>query len=155
MFLRWCEQHGIISASDVTNQVIQLYQEHLFFHRKIDGHPLSASTAQCPQGVKRTVRNAATAISRRATMFPSSMDNTARIFIASCWATVDSEMAGDRGSGSPSCRLPILRISHRISSFSGRPPGPACIYRNSKMTRTRSPVSIVAQGGRYYPDQRD
>lgn len=44
MFLRWCGQNGILSAGEVTFRVLEGYQEYLFFHRKLDGQPLSSSS---------------------------------------------------------------------------------------------------------------
>ncbi|HTA56900.1 MAG TPA: site-specific tyrosine recombinase XerC [Candidatus Baltobacteraceae bacterium] len=44
MFLRWCEQNGILSAGEVTLRVLESYQEYLFFHRILDGQPLSSSS---------------------------------------------------------------------------------------------------------------
>ena len=44
MFLRWCAHNGIVSAGEVTFQIVERYQEYLFFHQKLDGQPLSSSS---------------------------------------------------------------------------------------------------------------
>ena len=44
MFLRWCETSGIISAREVTDGTLLRFQEHLYLHRKTNGHPLSTSS---------------------------------------------------------------------------------------------------------------
>jgi integrase/recombinase XerD len=44
MFLRWCEQNGIVRADEVTNEVLSHFQEHLFLQRKMDGQQLSVSS---------------------------------------------------------------------------------------------------------------
>jgi integrase/recombinase XerD len=43
LFLRWCEQNGIVLAGEVPNQVLSRFQEHLLFQRKTDGQQLSVS----------------------------------------------------------------------------------------------------------------
>ena len=44
MFLRWCETSGVSLPSKVKSETLLQFQEHLFFHRKIDGQPLSLSS---------------------------------------------------------------------------------------------------------------
>lgn len=44
MFLRWCKTLGIACAREVSNEILLRWQEHLFSHRKRDGHPLSISS---------------------------------------------------------------------------------------------------------------
>ena len=43
-FTRFCHQHGIEHATEVTFDLVQLYQHHLFEHRKRDGQPLTFAT---------------------------------------------------------------------------------------------------------------
>lgn len=40
----WCAERGIEQPRDVTKPILERYQRHLFYHRKADGAPLSAST---------------------------------------------------------------------------------------------------------------
>jgi integrase/recombinase XerD len=44
MFLRWCETSGVSFPNEVKAETLLRFQEHLFFHRKMNGQPLSAST---------------------------------------------------------------------------------------------------------------
>jgi integrase/recombinase XerD len=44
MFLRWCETNEIVCTREVTNETLLRFQEHLYFHRKTDGDPLSTSS---------------------------------------------------------------------------------------------------------------
>jgi integrase/recombinase XerD len=44
MFLRWCGSNGILCATEVTGETLLRFQEHLYFHRKMNGHPLSTSS---------------------------------------------------------------------------------------------------------------
>jgi len=44
IFLRWCETNGIGSAAQITGESLFCFQEHLFFHRKMNGQPLSLSS---------------------------------------------------------------------------------------------------------------
>jgi integrase/recombinase XerD len=44
MFLRWCETSGVSLPNDVKAETLLRFQEHLFFHRKMNGQPLSVST---------------------------------------------------------------------------------------------------------------
>lgn len=40
----WCAERGIEQPRDVTKPILERYQRHLFYRRKADGAPLSAST---------------------------------------------------------------------------------------------------------------
>jgi integrase/recombinase XerD len=44
LFLRWCEENGIVLAGEVTSEALSRFQEHLFFQRKMDGQLLSVSS---------------------------------------------------------------------------------------------------------------
>ena len=44
MFIRWCEANGIVGANEMRNETLAQFQEHLFFHRKINGQPLALSS---------------------------------------------------------------------------------------------------------------
>jgi len=44
MFLRWYETSGVSLPSEVKVETILRFQEHLYFHRKMDGQPLSLSS---------------------------------------------------------------------------------------------------------------
>lgn len=43
-FASWCEERGILRASEVTRPILQRYQRWLFYYRKKNGHPLGIST---------------------------------------------------------------------------------------------------------------
>lgn len=43
-FFRWCEERGLVRPEEVTRPILERYQRHLFYVRKRDGKPLSAST---------------------------------------------------------------------------------------------------------------
>jgi len=40
-FLVWCDERGLTQPSDITKQVLERYQRHLFYYRKADGKPMS------------------------------------------------------------------------------------------------------------------
>jgi integrase/recombinase XerD len=40
-FITWCDERGLASPADITKQVLERYQRHLFYHRKADGKPLT------------------------------------------------------------------------------------------------------------------
>ena len=44
LFFRWCEDRALLLPTDVTRPILERYQRHLFYTRKRDGKPLSAST---------------------------------------------------------------------------------------------------------------
>lgn len=44
LFFRWCEERGLNRPEEVTRPILERYQRHLFYVRKRDGKPLSAST---------------------------------------------------------------------------------------------------------------
>ena len=43
-FFRWCEERGLSRPEEVTRPMLERYQRHLFYARKRNGKPLSAST---------------------------------------------------------------------------------------------------------------
>jgi integrase/recombinase XerD len=43
-FIAWCDERGLQHPSDITKQVLERYQRHLFYYRKPDGKPLSVGT---------------------------------------------------------------------------------------------------------------
>ncbi len=43
-FFRWCEERSLTRPEEVTRPILERYQRHLFYARKRDGKPLSAST---------------------------------------------------------------------------------------------------------------
>jgi len=43
-FLLWCEERSVTAAADVTAEMLQRYQRHLFYYRKRNGRPLSVSS---------------------------------------------------------------------------------------------------------------
>ena len=45
-FCVWCEERGLRLPAEVTKQLLERYQRHLFYYRRADGRPLSASSQQ-------------------------------------------------------------------------------------------------------------
>ena len=43
-FITWCDDRSITQACDVTPQLIERFQRHLFYYRKKNGQPLSISS---------------------------------------------------------------------------------------------------------------
>jgi integrase/recombinase XerD len=43
-FILWCDDRSITQARDVTPEMIERFQRHLFYYRKRDGQPLSISS---------------------------------------------------------------------------------------------------------------
>ena len=43
-FILWCHERSVTQASDVTPEMIERFQRHLFYYRKRDGQPLSLSS---------------------------------------------------------------------------------------------------------------
>lgn len=43
-FIAWCDERGLRTPADITRQVLERYQRHLFYYRKPDGRPLSVGT---------------------------------------------------------------------------------------------------------------
>lgn len=47
-FIAWCSERGVTDPREVTKPMIERYQRHLFYYRKSDGSPLTASSQhQC------------------------------------------------------------------------------------------------------------
>lgn len=47
-FIAWCNERGVTDPREVTKPMIERYQRHLFYYRKSDGSPLTASSQhQC------------------------------------------------------------------------------------------------------------
>jgi integrase/recombinase XerD len=44
MFIRWCKTNRIKCALDVKSETLLQFQQHLFFHRKMNGAPLAVSS---------------------------------------------------------------------------------------------------------------
>src|SRR6478609_7267086 len=40
-FITWCDERGLKQPSDISRQVLERYQRHLFYYRKPDGKPLT------------------------------------------------------------------------------------------------------------------
>ncbi len=40
-FIAWCDERGLKQPSDISRQVLERYQRHLFYYRKGDGKPLT------------------------------------------------------------------------------------------------------------------
>lgn len=43
-FIAWCDERGLSQPADITKQVLERYQRHLFYHRKPDGSPMTIGT---------------------------------------------------------------------------------------------------------------
>jgi len=43
-FIAWCDERGLNQPADITKQVLERYQRHLFYYRKPDGKPLTLGT---------------------------------------------------------------------------------------------------------------
>ena len=43
-FIGWCDERGISQPADISKQVLERYQRHLFYFRKPDGKPLTTGT---------------------------------------------------------------------------------------------------------------
>ncbi len=43
-FILWCDERSVTKAREVTPQMIERFQRHLFYYRKKDGQPLSISS---------------------------------------------------------------------------------------------------------------
>ena len=43
-FMLWCDERGLMKPADISKQVLERYQRHLFYYRKEDGKPLTAGT---------------------------------------------------------------------------------------------------------------
>jgi integrase/recombinase XerD len=42
-FSRWCHERGLASPREITKPILERYQRHLYYYRKTNGQPLSAS----------------------------------------------------------------------------------------------------------------
>lgn len=40
-FIRWCEARALLDAREITQPILERYQQHLFYYRQHDGRPLS------------------------------------------------------------------------------------------------------------------
>lgn len=47
LFIAWCEERGLKQPADISKQVLERYQRHLFYYRKPDGKPLTTSSQKC------------------------------------------------------------------------------------------------------------
>ena len=43
-FIAWCDERGLMQPTDISKQVLERYQRHLFYYRKLDGKPLAIGT---------------------------------------------------------------------------------------------------------------
>lgn len=43
-FIVWCDERGLSKPPDITKQVLERYQRHIFYYRKPDGQPLTLSS---------------------------------------------------------------------------------------------------------------
>ena len=43
-FILWCQERGILRASEVTRPILERYQRHLYHYRRANGEPLSFQT---------------------------------------------------------------------------------------------------------------
>lgn len=43
-FITWCDERGLKQPTDVSKQVVERYQRHLFYYRKPDGKPITTGT---------------------------------------------------------------------------------------------------------------
>ena len=43
-FITWCNERGLQQPSDISRQVLERYQRHLFYYRKPDGTPLTTGS---------------------------------------------------------------------------------------------------------------
>src|SRR5262245_29311621 len=44
IFGRWCAERGVVRPGDVTRELVERYQRHLFHHRRTNGQPLGFRT---------------------------------------------------------------------------------------------------------------
>jgi integrase/recombinase XerD len=52
-FIAWCDERGLRAPADISRQVLERYQRHLFYYRKADSMPLSlGSQAGCLKPLK-------------------------------------------------------------------------------------------------------
>ena len=43
-FIAWCDERGLTKPADISKQILERYQRHLFYYRKSDGSPLTIGT---------------------------------------------------------------------------------------------------------------
>ena len=43
-FIAWCDERGLATPQEITKPILERYQRHLFYYRKVDGAPLSLGT---------------------------------------------------------------------------------------------------------------
>jgi integrase/recombinase XerD len=43
-FIAWCEERGLRDPKDITKPILERYQRHLFYYRKVDGRPMTLGT---------------------------------------------------------------------------------------------------------------
>jgi integrase/recombinase XerD len=43
-FIAWCDERGLSKPADITKQVLERYQRHLFYYRKPDGQPMTLAS---------------------------------------------------------------------------------------------------------------
>ncbi len=45
-FITWCDERGLTQPQQITRELLERYQRHLWLHRKADGQPLSLTTQE-------------------------------------------------------------------------------------------------------------
>jgi integrase/recombinase XerD len=45
-FIAWCDERGLTQPQQITRELLERYQRHLWLHRKADGQPLSLTTQE-------------------------------------------------------------------------------------------------------------
>jgi integrase/recombinase XerD len=40
-FITWCEERALRTPTDITKPILERYQRHLYYHRKVDGRPMT------------------------------------------------------------------------------------------------------------------
>jgi integrase/recombinase XerD len=43
-FIAWCEERALRDPKDITKPILERYQRHLFYYRKVDGRPMTLGT---------------------------------------------------------------------------------------------------------------
>jgi integrase/recombinase XerD len=53
-FIAWCDERGLHAPQEITLPLLERYQRHLFYYRKADGDPLSATSQAAMLGSVKT-----------------------------------------------------------------------------------------------------
>src|SRR5262249_33109861 len=46
IFIRWCQDRGLLRPSEITKPILERYQRYLFHYRKANGEPITFRTQQ-------------------------------------------------------------------------------------------------------------